>query len=129
MFEIVAKEATTCDLKELVQKLVPEAIGKGIEAATQGIYPLANVFVRKVKILKAPKFDREYSRVSSDSAAEVSHYVTFHAMLITFPCLCFVHIVGKLLELHSDSAAAASAPTAEGGVKVGDFKDQVFESV
>ena len=59
MFEVVSKEATTCDLKELVQKLVPEAIGKEIERTTQGIYPLQNVFVRKVKILKAPKFDRE----------------------------------------------------------------------
>ncbi|KAJ3026123.1 UNVERIFIED_CONTAM: ribosomal 40S subunit protein S1B [Siphonaria sp. JEL0065] len=57
IFEVVAREASSVDLKELVQKLTPEVIGKAIEKATQGIYPLQNVYVRKVKILKAPKFD------------------------------------------------------------------------
>lgn len=57
MFEIIQKEATTCDLKELVQKFVPEVIGKEIEKSCQGIYPLQNCHVRKVKILKAPRFD------------------------------------------------------------------------
>ncbi len=31
--------------------------GKEIEKATQGIYPLQNTAIRKVKILRAPKFD------------------------------------------------------------------------
>jgi small subunit ribosomal protein S3Ae len=31
--------------------------GKEIEKACQGIYPLQNTFIRKVKILRAPKFD------------------------------------------------------------------------
>ncbi|KAJ3124444.1 ribosomal 40S subunit protein S1B [Nowakowskiella sp. JEL0407] len=57
MYEIVSKEASSCDLKELVSKLIPEAMGKDIEKACQGIYPLHNVNIRKVKILKAPKFD------------------------------------------------------------------------
>ncbi|KAJ3514073.1 hypothetical protein NLJ89_g2581 [Agrocybe chaxingu] len=57
MFEIMTREATTCDLKELVQKFVPEAIGREIEKASRSIYPLQNVYVRKAKILKAPKFD------------------------------------------------------------------------
>ena len=38
-------------------KFIPEAIGKEIEKACQGIYPLQNTFVRKVKLLRAPKFD------------------------------------------------------------------------
>lgn len=50
-------QATSCDLKELVRKFIPEMIGKEIEKATSSIYPLQNVFIRKVKILKAPKFD------------------------------------------------------------------------
>merc|ERR1712230_131177 len=57
MFEIAQREATSCDLKQLVQKLVPEVIGREIEKASQGIYPLQNCYVRKVKILKQPKFD------------------------------------------------------------------------
>ncbi|XP_043717819.1 40S ribosomal protein S3a-like [Telopea speciosissima] len=57
MSEIMVNQATSCDLKELVQKFIPEMIGKEIEKVTCGIYPLQNVFIRKVKILKAPKFD------------------------------------------------------------------------
>eukprot|EP00877_Chromochloris_zofingiensis_P006149 jgi/Chrzof1/1788/Cz10g21050.t1 len=57
MIEIMAREASSVDLKELVAKFIPEAIGKDIEKACQGIYPLQNVAIRKVKVLKAPKFD------------------------------------------------------------------------
>lgn len=57
MREIMTNQATSCDLKELVRKFIPEMIGKEIEKATSSIYPLQNVFIRKVKILKAPKFD------------------------------------------------------------------------
>jgi small subunit ribosomal protein S3Ae len=57
MREIMVNQATSCDLKELVRKFIPEMIGKEIEKATSSIYPLQNVFIRKVKILKAPKFD------------------------------------------------------------------------
>lgn len=73
MVEIMKREAEGGDLKELVQKFVPESIGREIEKATkvstrdcirveasltcQGIYPLHNVYVRKAKILKTPKLD------------------------------------------------------------------------
>ena len=51
------REAQSCPLKQLVDKLIPESIGKEVEKACSGIYPLQNVFVRKVKMLKKPKFD------------------------------------------------------------------------
>jgi small subunit ribosomal protein S3Ae len=54
MFEIMIREASSCDLKQLVHKLVPEVIGREIEKACQGIYPLQNCYVRKAKLLKAP---------------------------------------------------------------------------
>jgi len=57
MFEIMTREAVNEDLKGLVSKFVPEAIGREIEKAAKGIYPIQNVYIRKVKILKAPKFD------------------------------------------------------------------------
>lgn len=57
MVQIMQKEANSCDLKELVAKFIPEMIGKEIEKAVGGIYPLQNVHIRKAKILKAPKFD------------------------------------------------------------------------
>ncbi|KAJ6791235.1 40S ribosomal protein S3a [Iris pallida] len=57
MRAIMVNQALTCDLKELVQKFILRSSGKEIEKATSSIYPLQNVFIRKVKILKAPKFD------------------------------------------------------------------------
>ena len=57
MVDIMAREAGASDLKELVGKFIPEAIGKEIEKACAGIFPLQNTAVRKVKILRAPKLD------------------------------------------------------------------------
>lgn len=50
-------QAVKSDLAELVKKFLPESIGKEIEKQCQGIYPLQNVYIRKVKVLKTPKFD------------------------------------------------------------------------
>jgi len=47
----------TVDLKDLVKKFIPNSIGTQIEQACQSIYPLKDVYIRKVKTLKAPKFD------------------------------------------------------------------------
>merc|ERR1719510_1283427 len=57
MTEIMTNEAGKVQLRDLVKKLIPESIGKEIEKQTQGIFPLNNVLIRKVKILKKPKFD------------------------------------------------------------------------
>jgi len=57
MLEVVARESNGLTLQGLVNKLIPEAFGREIEKATHGIYPLQNVYVRKVKLLKQPKFD------------------------------------------------------------------------
>ncbi|THG14388.1 hypothetical protein TEA_027804 [Camellia sinensis var. sinensis] len=71
MREIMVNQAQSCDLKELVLKFIPESIGREIEKATTSIYPLQNVFIRKVKILKAPKFDLgKLMEVHGDYATE-----------------------------------------------------------
>jgi small subunit ribosomal protein S3Ae len=57
MTEIIQREAASCTLSQLTTKLIPEVIGREIEKSTQGIYPLQNVHIRKVKLLKSPKFD------------------------------------------------------------------------
>merc|ERR1719229_1873922 len=57
MVEIMTKEAGKMQLRDLVKKLIPESIGKEIEKQTQGIFPLKDVLIRKVKIIKKPKFD------------------------------------------------------------------------
>ena len=73
MFEIMTEEASKCDLKELVQKFIssPESIAHEIEKACQCIYPLQNVFIRKVKMLKKPKFDlTKLMEMHGDSGVE-----------------------------------------------------------
>lgn len=73
MFEILTEEASKCDLKELVQKFIsmPESIPLEIEKRCQSIFPLQNVFIRKVKVLKKPKFDlMKLMEMHGDSAAE-----------------------------------------------------------
>ncbi|ELW64038.1 40S ribosomal protein S3a [Tupaia chinensis] len=57
MMEIMTQEMQTNDSKEEVNKMIPDSIGKDIEKACQSIYPFHNVFIRKVKMLKKPKFE------------------------------------------------------------------------
>merc|ERR1712048_1040707 len=57
MVTIMANEAGKVQLRDLVKKLIPESIGKEIEKQTQGIFPLKDVHIRKVKLVKKPKFD------------------------------------------------------------------------
>jgi len=77
MFEIMTREVSTVDLKDLVNKFIPNVIGVQIEKACQGIYPLANVYIRKVKLLKSPKLDTlklaELHSESSNSTAAEDH--------------------------------------------------------
>jgi small subunit ribosomal protein S3Ae len=70
MVEIMQRESTKCDLKTLVAKFIPESIGKEIEKSCSGIYPLQNVFIRKVKTIKKPKFDlTKLMEIHSEAAA------------------------------------------------------------
>jgi len=57
MMEIMQHEASSVDLNGLVDKLMSEIIGREIEKHTQSIYPLFNVLIRKVKMLRSPKVD------------------------------------------------------------------------
>merc|ERR1712050_40744 len=57
MVDIMTNEAGKVQLRDLVKKLIPESISKEIEKQCQGIFPLKDVLIRKVKILKKPKFD------------------------------------------------------------------------
>eukprot|EP00069_Balaena_mysticetus_P019763 bmy_12458T0 len=54
MMEIMTQEVQTNDWKEVVNQLIPDSTGKDIEKPCQSIYPLHDVFVRKVKMLKSP---------------------------------------------------------------------------
>merc|ERR1719181_532501 len=71
MTEIMTNEAGKVMLRDLVKKLIPESIGKEIEKKTQGIYPLKDCLIRKVKILKKPKFDiTKFMELHADSGGD-----------------------------------------------------------
>merc|ERR1712188_26 len=57
MVEIMERESSSCDMKELVTKFIPESISREMEKACSNIYPLHDVYLRKVKVMKKPKFD------------------------------------------------------------------------
>lgn len=50
MSDIITRDITSSDLKEVVNKLLPDSIAKDIEKACQGIYPLHDVHIRKVSV-------------------------------------------------------------------------------
>jgi len=96
MVEIMTREAAAGELKDLVAKFIPEVIGKEIEKSTQGIYPLQNVFIRKCKVVKVPKFD-------------ISKLLELHEGHATAD-------VGTKVARPEDAAAAAPAAHVEGAV-------------
>lgn len=54
------------------QELCSSIAGKDIEKQCSGIYPLQSVYVRKVKILRAPRFDvSKLMEVHGDYTEEV----------------------------------------------------------
>ncbi|GCE98657.1 ribosomal 40S subunit protein S1B [Zygosaccharomyces mellis] len=55
--EIMTREVQNSTLAQFTSKLIPEVINKEMENATKDIFPLQNVHIRKVKLLKQPKFD------------------------------------------------------------------------
>jgi len=57
MVDIIVREASTVSLNDLVAKFIPESIANQIVKETQMIFPLTNVFIRRAKVLKTPKFD------------------------------------------------------------------------
>ncbi len=55
--DTITKEVNKGDMKELFQKLVAGSIAEEIIKAVESTFPMQNVFIRKVKIVKSPKFD------------------------------------------------------------------------
>jgi len=58
MRDIIVRESADSDLKTLFKKLIAETVASRIELECQGIYPLTNVYIHKVKVLARPNFDR-----------------------------------------------------------------------
>ena len=72
---------------------IPNSIGTEIEKACRSIYPLQHVNVRKVKVLKKPKFDGEKQDVEGKDS--------FWWMRSSLLCL-----VARLMEMHGESVGS-----------------------
>ena len=58
-----AETSLPCGSRAAYLFSIPENISGEILKAVQSIYPMQNVYIRKVKALKKPKFDREYPQL------------------------------------------------------------------
>lgn len=57
MIEIMVNEAAKSSLKDLFKNFLSDGIAKQITKDCSKIFPLENVIIKKVKVLKKPKFD------------------------------------------------------------------------
>jgi len=57
MFEVIHKTISKAPLQECVKKFQLESIGKAIQSGSNHIFPLRDVVIRRVKLLKMPKID------------------------------------------------------------------------
>ena len=110
MVEIMTRDIAGSELKEVVNKLyvfirerssdvhsyfsfsIPNSIGSEIEKACRGIYPLQNVNVRKVKVLKKPKFDGK----------------TLFGVRNRCRHDCLLLLVTRLMEMHGESYSSVT---------------------
>lgn len=57
MTAIMSELGTKGDLKSLVKELISAPIGENIARDASSVFPIKDCFIRKVKVLKKPKFD------------------------------------------------------------------------
>lgn len=57
MMEIMVSECQKSTLREIFKNFLSDNIGKQITKECSKIFPLENVLIKKVKVLKKPKFD------------------------------------------------------------------------
>jgi len=73
MQDTISREVSSSDLKGLVNKLIPDSIAVDVAKECQSIYPLYDVHIRKVKIMKRPRFDlHKLMELHSDTGTTTS---------------------------------------------------------
>lgn len=105
MVDTITQDVVSYDLKEVVCKLLPDSIAKDIEKKCQGIYPLHDVFIRKVSLMKAANGVPFYEYV-------VLLMFIFQVKVLKKPRFD----INKLLELHGDGGGTTVVD--EAGVQV-----------
>jgi len=57
MIEVITNEVSKHTMTEVLGNLLTDALGEEIKTKCKFIYPLNNIYIRKVKTVKKPKFD------------------------------------------------------------------------
>lgn len=89
MSDIITRDITSSDLKEVVNKLLPDSIAKDIEKACQGIYPLHDVYIRKVSLSNFVLFSFRVNILCiANEVAPRTKHTHVHPSLIHSKSLC-----------------------------------------
>merc|ERR1711955_135497 len=80
MVDIIQREVSSTDLKDVVAKLIPDSIASDIAKACQGIYPLHDVHIRKVK--DAERSYRKFKLLIEEIQGK-NCLTSFHGMNLT----------------------------------------------
>ncbi|EFA80307.1 40S ribosomal protein S3a [Heterostelium album PN500] len=57
MFDIINSNVTSSDIGGVVNKFIDQTISAQIQKECSYIFPLTNTYIRKVKVMKSPKFE------------------------------------------------------------------------
>jgi len=57
MVDVITSEVSKHNMTDVLSNLLTDAIGDEIKSKCKFIYPLNNIYIRKVKTVKKPKFD------------------------------------------------------------------------
>lgn len=99
--EVVKEHIAKSDLTAVVQKFVHESIGKDIERASNKIYPMRDVFIRKVKLIRRPKYDlNRLMEIHGNAIPECREDLG-------------VRVIGEPVAAPAAAADAAAEPAAE----------------
>ena len=65
MTDIIVRDISSSDLKEVVNKLLPDSIAKDIEKTCHGVYPLHDVYIRKVDLITFFRLKQHFNDLSN----------------------------------------------------------------
>lgn len=72
MSDVLTQEITSKEFKELVKLFIADSIGKQLIKDCAHVFPLQNVYIRKIRILKKPKFDlTKLNELYTENAVDV----------------------------------------------------------
>ncbi|GAV08669.1 hypothetical protein RvY_18328 [Ramazzottius varieornatus] len=86
MVDIITRQVSSKNLFDVVKDLKLDTMAKDIEKSCQGIYPLHDVYIRKVKVMKKPKLDlSKLLEMHGEGKGAMTHAVTAEGTVVDRP--------------------------------------------